>query len=68
MAWRAVRPGAALDHLPVEQLLSTYAELGARLARPGNAAPPMYPVLGGAGFPSSWQQASRTGAFRARTS
>ncbi|MGW0095214.1 carboxylesterase/lipase family protein [Streptomyces sp. NPDC003328] len=59
-------PGAALRSLPVQQLLSTYAELGARLARPGNAAPPMYPVLGGAGFPSSWQQALSDGRLQGK--
>ncbi|MFD4558936.1 carboxylesterase/lipase family protein [Streptomyces sp. NPDC058469] len=41
----------ALRALPVEQLLSAYGQLAGQLARPGNAAPPMYPVLGGPGVP-----------------
>lgn len=40
-----------LRALPVEQLLSAYGRLAGQLARPGNAAPPMYPVLGGPGVP-----------------
>ncbi|WP_398878034.1 carboxylesterase/lipase family protein, partial [Streptomyces prunicolor] len=41
----------ALRALPVEQLLSAYGRLAGQLARPGNAAPPMHPVLGGPGVP-----------------
>ena len=41
----------ALRALPVEQLLSAYGRLAGQLARPGNAAPPMHPVLGGPGLP-----------------
>ncbi|MET8787409.1 carboxylesterase family protein [Streptomyces sp. NPDC004589] len=59
-------PGAALRSLPVEQLLSTYADLGVRLARPGDSAPPMYPVLGGAGLPRSWQQALPDGRLQGK--
>jgi para-nitrobenzyl esterase len=40
-----------LRALPVEQLLSAYGRLAGQLARPGNAAPPMHPVLGGPGVP-----------------
>jgi para-nitrobenzyl esterase len=55
-------PGKALRVLPVERLLSAYGELAARLARPGNIAPPMYPVLGGAGVLSrGWQRAVADG-------
>ncbi|MFG2783246.1 carboxylesterase family protein [Streptomyces prunicolor] len=41
----------ALRALPVERLLSAYGLLAGRLARPGDAGPPMYPVLGGPGVP-----------------
>ncbi|WP_405849569.1 carboxylesterase/lipase family protein [Streptomyces sp. NBC_01518] len=41
----------SLRALPVEQLLSAYGRLAGQLARPGNAAPPMHPVLGGPGLP-----------------
>lgn len=41
----------ALRALPVEQLLSAYGRLAGQLARPGDATPPMYPVLGGPGVP-----------------
>ncbi|WOX15844.1 carboxylesterase/lipase family protein [Streptomyces sp. N50] len=40
-----------LRALPVEQLLSAYGRLAGQLARPGDAAPPMHPVLGGPGLP-----------------
>ncbi|WP_433189717.1 carboxylesterase/lipase family protein [Actinoallomurus sp. CA-150999] len=53
----------ALRALPVEQLLSAYGRLAGRLARPGNVAPPMYPVLGGPGLPRSWQRALADGAL-----
>ncbi|MCI3276951.1 carboxylesterase family protein [Streptomyces cylindrosporus] len=43
--------GEALRAVPVERLLSAYGELAVQLARPGNVAPRMYPVLGGAGVP-----------------
>lgn len=42
---------AELRELPVERLLSAYGRLAAERARPGGVAPPMYPVLGGAGMP-----------------
>ncbi|MGH4031267.1 carboxylesterase/lipase family protein [Actinomycetota bacterium Odt1-20B] len=53
----------ALRAAPVEQLLSAYGRLSARLARPGNVAPPMYPVLGGPGVPRAWQAALADGAL-----
>ncbi|GAX57405.1 para-nitrobenzyl esterase [Streptomyces olivochromogenes] len=59
-------PGQALCALPVGRLLSAYGELAARLARPGNAAPPMYPVLGGVGIPQAWQQAMANGALEGK--
>ncbi|MCT9112918.1 carboxylesterase family protein [Streptomyces mirabilis] len=59
-------PGQALRALPVGRLLSAYGELAARFARPGNAAPPMYPVLGGAGVPQAWQQAVANGALEGK--
>ena len=46
----------ALRALPVEQLLSAYGRLAGQLARPGNAAPPMHPVLGGPGLPRDLYQ------------
>ncbi|MFG2126052.1 carboxylesterase family protein [Streptomyces sp. NPDC048710] len=53
----------ALRALSVEQLLSAYGRLAGLLARPGNAAPPMYPVLGGPGLPCAWQRALADGAL-----
>jgi len=50
-------PLAALRAVPAEQLLAAYQELAQDLARPGSVAPPMYPVLGAAGMPVTWQQA-----------
>jgi len=48
---------AALRATPAEQLLAAYQQLAEDLARPGSVAPPMYPVLGAAGMPVTWQQA-----------
>jgi para-nitrobenzyl esterase len=59
-------PGAALRAQPVERLLSAYGELARRLARPGNPAPPMFPVLGGAGLPHTWQHALTNGALEGK--
>ncbi|MFK4266261.1 carboxylesterase/lipase family protein [Streptomyces milbemycinicus] len=56
----------ALRALPVEQLLSAYGRLAGRLARPGNAAPPMYPVLGAPGVPRTWQQELAGGALEGK--
>lgn len=52
-------PDAAkmLRELPVDQLLAAYRDLATQRARPGSVAPPMYPVLGGAGVGRSWRQA-----------
>jgi para-nitrobenzyl esterase len=55
-----------LRALPVEQLLSAYGRLAGQLARPGNAAPPMYPVLGGPGVPRTWQRALADGALEGK--
>lgn len=45
--------GAALRAVPVADLMDGYAEL----AQPGSIAPPMFPVLGGAGYPVTWADA-----------
>ncbi|WP_216895860.1 carboxylesterase family protein [Nocardia alni] len=45
--------GAALRAVPVADLMDGYAAL----ARPGAIAPPMFPVLGGAGYPVTWSDA-----------
>lgn len=58
--------GKSLRALPVEQLLSAYGQLAMQLGRPGNVAPPMYPVLGGAGVPAAWQQGLATGALEGK--
>ncbi|HEX7823433.1 MAG TPA: carboxylesterase family protein [Mycobacterium sp.] len=55
--------GKQLRALPVEQLLSAYGQLATHLGRPGNVAPPMYPVLGGAGVPAAWPQGLASGAL-----
>lgn len=55
-------PLAALRALPAERLLTAYQQLAQSLAaRPGNIAPPMYPVLGVPGMPTTWQQALKDG-------
>ncbi|MBY8885355.1 carboxylesterase family protein [Streptomyces sp. PTM05] len=53
----------ALRALPVEQLLSAYGRLSTRVARPGDIAPPMHPVLGGPGVPRSLRRAVADGAL-----
>ncbi len=58
-----------LDRLrtaPAKELLDAYAELAARTARPGRIAPPMAPVLGGAGYPRPLLDAVRDGALDGR--
>jgi para-nitrobenzyl esterase len=55
--------GKMLRALPVEQLLSVYGQLAVQVAQPGNVAPPMYPVRGGAGLPRAWWQALADGAL-----
>ena len=54
-------PLAALRAVPVERLLSAYQQLAGELARAGNVAPPMFPVLGGSGMPANWEQAVAAG-------
>ncbi|MEV6483574.1 carboxylesterase family protein [Streptomyces sp. NPDC051576] len=56
----------ALRALPAEQLLSAYGRLAGQLARPGNAAPPMYPVLGGPGVPQDLLRALTDGALEGK--
>lgn len=58
--------GKPLRALAVEHLLSAYGQLATQRARPGNLAPPMYPVLGGAGVPAAWQQGLATGALEGK--
>ncbi|MEU7633865.1 carboxylesterase family protein [Nocardia sp. NPDC049220] len=55
--------GTALRELPVEKLIAAYRKLAADKAEFGNLAPPMYPVLGGAGIPFAWRQALERGAL-----
>jgi para-nitrobenzyl esterase len=47
---------AGLRAVPADRLLAAYRQLAQELSRPGNVAPPMYPVLGGFGMPATWQQ------------
>jgi para-nitrobenzyl esterase len=54
-------PRSALRSVPAEQLLAAYQQLAEDLARPGNVAPPMYPVLDASGIPAPWQQALASG-------
>ena len=56
----------ALRALPAEQLLDAYGRLSVQLAAPGNAAPPMYPVLGAPGMPRTRQQALAEGALEGK--
>ncbi|POX38102.1 carboxylesterase [Streptomyces sp. Ru73] len=55
--------GRALRMLPAGHLVAAYGQLAARSARPGEVAPPMYPVLGGPGVPRTWQEAVAEGAL-----
>jgi para-nitrobenzyl esterase len=59
-------PGKALRALPVERLLAAYGRLAADKGRPGDVAPPMYPVLGGSGMPRAWRQALADGALEGK--
>ncbi|MEV5710481.1 carboxylesterase family protein [Actinoallomurus sp. NPDC052274] len=54
-------PRAALRAVPADRLLVAYQQLSQNLSRPGNVAPPMYPVLGASGIPATWQQALADG-------
>ncbi|KAA0081784.1 carboxylesterase/lipase family protein [Mycolicibacterium sp. P9-64] len=58
--------GKWLRALPAEQLLSAYGQLAAHLGRPGNVAPPMYPVVGGTGVPAAWDQGLGSGALHGK--
>ncbi|MER8041596.1 carboxylesterase family protein [Streptomyces sp. NPDC094032] len=53
----------SLRDVPVGDLLDTYGRVAAELARPGDAAPPMYPVLGGSGYPAGLPEAVSAGAL-----
>lgn len=53
----------SLRDVPVTDLLDAYGRVAAELARPGDAAPPMYPVLGGFGYPAGWPTAVADGAL-----
>jgi para-nitrobenzyl esterase len=55
--------GKVLRTLPIEKLLSAYGQLATHLMQPADVAPPMYPVLGGAGVGHAWQQALTDGAL-----
>ncbi|MEU0804138.1 carboxylesterase family protein [Streptomyces sp. NPDC005970] len=56
----------ALRAVPAEQLLDAYGRLAAQLAAPGNAAPPMYPVLGAPGMPRTRQRSLADGALEGK--
>ncbi|WP_046730753.1 carboxylesterase/lipase family protein [Streptomyces humi] len=56
----------ALRALSAERLLDAYGRLSVQLATPGNAAPPMYPVLGAPGMPRTRQQALAAGALEGK--
>ncbi|WP_269859178.1 carboxylesterase/lipase family protein [Streptomyces sp. RPT161] len=55
-----------LRAVPAKELLDAYAELAVQTARPGSIAPPMAPVLGGAGYPRPLLDAVRDGALDGR--
>jgi para-nitrobenzyl esterase len=52
---------AGLRAVPVERLLRAYGELAGELSRPGNVAPPMYPIVGASAMPVTWQRALSNG-------
>ncbi|MCC3772770.1 carboxylesterase family protein, partial [Streptomyces sp. UNOC14_S4] len=57
-------PGPALRALPWQQLLDAYQRLARDLGhRPGDIAPPMWPVLGAPGQPRAWQEAVAEGTL-----
>ncbi|MCC3776508.1 carboxylesterase family protein [Streptomyces sp. UNOB3_S3] len=57
-------PGRALRALPWQRLQDAYQRLADGLDhRPGDIAPPMWPVLGGPGQPRAWQEAVAEGAL-----
>lgn len=53
----------SLRDVPAADLLDAYGRVAAELARPGDGAPPMYPVLGGFGYPAAWPTALAAGAL-----
>ncbi|WP_329529344.1 carboxylesterase family protein [Streptomyces sp. NBC_01462] len=57
---------AALRAVPAAQLLDAYGRLSAQLASPGNAAPPMYPVLGAPGMLHPLRKALAGGALEGK--
>jgi para-nitrobenzyl esterase len=52
---------AALRAVPAGQILAAAQQLARDVARPGSAAPPMYPVLGAFGIPAAWPEALTAG-------
>ncbi|MEZ0113467.1 para-nitrobenzyl esterase [Catenulispora sp. EB89] len=52
---------AGLRAISADRLLAAYGQLAGELSRPGNVAPPMFPVLGGSGIPVRWEQALADG-------
>lgn len=59
-----VHTEAELREFPVERLLKAYLALSAYTAGAGDAAPAMYPVLGGAGLPRAWPDALAAGVLK----
>ena len=57
---------AGLRAVPADRLLAAYRQLAGELSRPGNVAPPMYPVLGAPGIPLTWEQALSDGRLDGR--
>ncbi|MEU1616967.1 carboxylesterase family protein [Streptomyces sp. NPDC005722] len=60
---RGVGHPQELREMPAERLVSAYGRLAAERARPGDVAPPMYPVLGGAGVPRAPMAAVAAGGL-----
>lgn len=55
-----------LRKVPAAELVSAYGELAAQTPRSRSLAPPMFPVLGGAGFPLAWPEAVAHGRLDGR--
>jgi para-nitrobenzyl esterase len=60
---RAGDPGARLRAVPAADLVAAYRELSVARAVVDSIAPPLYPVLGGAGIPRALTDAVRAGAL-----
>ncbi|MFE0626284.1 carboxylesterase family protein [Streptomyces sp. NPDC058864] len=60
---RGVGHPSELREMPAERLVSAYGRLSAERARPGDVAPAMYPVLGGAGLPRAPMAAVAAGGL-----